>query len=133
MTNTYTESELNEFQASYEETSLWSSTYGEDGENSLDDGEHDISAELQDKIDADCRVFLDSHADTIRDCEMSRSNGSSNFTMAGHDFWLNRCGHGAGFWDGDYSEPHATVLDEAATAFGNVDLYVGDDGLIYSY
>lgn len=21
--------------------------------------------------------------------------------QAGHDFWLTRCGHGAGFWDGD--------------------------------
>ncbi len=52
--------------------------------------------------------------------------------MAAHDFWLTRCGHGAGFWDGDWPEPAATVLDNAAKAFGNVDLYVGDDGQIYA-
>lgn len=53
-------------------------------------------------------------------------------SMAGHDFWLTRCGHGAGFLDGDWPEPHASALDEAAKAFGNVDLYVGDDGRIWA-
>lgn len=33
--------------------------------------------------------------------------------------------------DGDWSEPHATRLTEAAHAFGEVNLYVGDDGRIY--
>lgn len=47
-------------------------------------------------------------------------------------FWLTRCGHGCGFWDGDWSEPAATILTDAAHAFGNVDLYVGDDGKIYA-
>ena len=49
---------------------------------------------------------------------------------AGHDFWLTRCGHGAGFWDGDWKEPHASALDALSKQFGNVDLYVGDDGKI---
>jgi hypothetical protein len=51
--------------------------------------------------------------------------------MAGHDFWLTRNGHGAGFWDGDWPEPLATVLTDAAHAFGELSPYVGDDGLIY--
>ncbi|OQM74930.1 hypothetical protein [Manganibacter manganicus] len=50
--------------------------------------------------------------------------------MAGHDFWLTRCRHGAGFWDGDWPEPAATILDNAAKAFGNADLYIGDGGKV---
>jgi hypothetical protein len=50
---------------------------------------------------------------------------------AGHDFWLTRCGHGSGFWDGDWKEPAASKLTDAAHAYGNADLYVGDDGRIY--
>ena len=48
----------------------------------------------------------------------------------GHDFWLTRCGHGAGFWDGDWPETGDT-LTEACKAYGEVYLYVGDDGRIY--
>lgn len=50
--------------------------------------------------------------------------------QAGHDFWLTRNGHGAGFWDrglGDIGE----MLSAAAKSFGSADLYVGDDGKVY--
>lgn len=36
----------------------------------------------------------------------------------GHDFWLTRNGHGAGFWDGDVPEPLATQLTEIAKSKG---------------
>lgn len=49
----------------------------------------------------------------------------------GHDFWLTRNGHGAGFWDGDWPEPYATELDKAAKSFGQVDVYLGDDGKVH--
>lgn len=48
----------------------------------------------------------------------------------GHDFWLTRNGHGVGFWDrglGDLGDK----LTDVAKSYGNCDLYVGDDGLIY--
>jgi hypothetical protein len=48
----------------------------------------------------------------------------------GHDFWLTRNHHGAGFWDGDWSDG-SDVLTEIAEAFGESDMYLGDDGLIY--
>lgn len=60
-------------------------------------------------------------------------NAAKDFDAEGricHDFWLTRCGHGCGFWDGDYGEL-GDRLTTAAKAFGEVDLYVGDDGLIY--
>ncbi len=51
--------------------------------------------------------------------------------QAGHDFWLTRNGHGCGFWDGDWKEPHATALDNASKSYGEFNLIVGDDGKIH--
>jgi len=51
-------------------------------------------------------------------------------SYAGHDLWLSRNGHGAGYFDrnlGDVGER----LQDAARALGNFDLYVGDDGKIH--
>ena len=51
--------------------------------------------------------------------------------QAGRDFWYTRNGHGCGFWDGDWPEPWADDLTQAAKAFGEVDAYLGDDGKVY--
>lgn len=40
---------------------------------------------------------------------------------AGHDFWLTRNGHGAGFGDGDWPEEAGEKLSEAARSFGGVE------------
>jgi len=47
-----------------------------------------------------------------------------DYSKAGLDFWLAQNGHGAGFWDGGWPEPRATLLTNAAESFENVDLYV---------
>jgi len=51
----------------------------------------------------------------------------------GHDLWLNRNGHGAGFWDRPelYGPITSEHLDAYARALGQVWAYVGDDGFIY--
>ena len=36
----------------------------------------------------------------------------------GHDLWLTRNGHGAGFWDGDWAEPYASIMTDAAKMLG---------------
>lgn len=46
-----------------------------------------------------------------------------------HDFWLNRNGHGAGFWDGDWEK--GDELSDASHTFGSCDIYVGDDGKLH--
>ena len=53
-----------------------------------------------------------------------------SYEQIGHDFWLTRNGHGAGFWDRDL--PFGDDLSQLAEAFGPCELYEGDDGLIYS-
>lgn len=47
----------------------------------------------------------------------------------GHDFWLTRNGHGAGFWDRGFK--NGDLLTKWAGSFGSCDLYVGDDGKIH--
>lgn len=53
--------------------------------------------------------------------------------QAGHDFWLTRNGHGSGFWDRPelYGEYPASKLTSRAESFGEINLTLGDDGLLY--
>ena len=39
--------------------------------------------------------------------------------QAGHDFWLTRNGHGAGFWDGDWQK-YGEMFTKIAQSFGEV-------------
>ena len=52
---------------------------------------------------------------------------------AAHDFILTRNGHGAGFWDGDWSEPIATKLTELCKKFGEINIYLSDENLLEVY
>lgn len=116
------------FQSAYVTAALWSSTDAEG--NPLDNGGYELSDEAQEKLDADAKAFFDAYSQhfTTDNC---KHRGCSPIEYAGHDFWLTRCGHGCGFWDGDWKEPAASLLTEAARKAGNADLYVGDDGLVY--
>ncbi len=113
-----------EFFDAYVGAALWSST-GDDA-RPLDENHDasDIAPDTLTKMRADCDAFYAATEDTLADCE--------DFAQAGHDFWLTRCGHGAGFWDGDWPDKQGAKLTKAAKRFGNVDLYIGDDGLIHA-
>lgn len=120
------------FTASYVATVLWSST--DDDGNPLDNNftADDIHTDTLARMWRDCDAFYAANQEHIEaDGAPTSSDGMGSEGRAGHDFWLTRCGHGAGFWDGDWPEPHATVLDNAAKAFGNIDLYIGDDGMVH--
>ena len=126
------------------EAALWSSNdeSDESGGNPLDQnyGLEDIAPEALERLADECKRFQSSPEwlaaleDESGDARSDRRQGygCSVEQSAGHDFWLTRCGHGAGFWDGDWREPHASALTELSKKFGNVDLYVGDDGKIYA-
>ena len=77
---------------------------------------------------ADCAKFQEENADDLATWEDGRYTAEE---MGGHDFWLTRNGHGAGFWDGDWEEAVGERLTKASEAFGQVDLYLGDDKKIY--
>lgn len=50
--------------------------------------------------------------------------------QAGHDLWLSRNGHGAGFWDRGLGQ-QGLDLHKWAKSMGEANLTVGDDGLVY--
>lgn len=71
-----------------------------------------------------------------KDCEQFQSENRNDLAnipddSAGHDFWLTRNRHGAGFWDRDYLEPIARRLTAASHKFGEIWAYVGDDDYIH--
>jgi hypothetical protein len=117
---------MDPFTIAYIEAALWSSTdeSDEQGGEPLDAnyGLDDIAPEALASILNDCEAFQQDHAEDI----------GGELERAGHDFWLTRNGHGAGFWDGDWDDDIGQRLTDASDVYGSVDLYVGDDGLIYS-
>lgn len=119
--------DISSFTLAYIEAMLWSTNdeSNDQGGDPLDDnyGPLDISVETMRAILRDCRSFYLDNYDDIRE----------DIKRAGHDFWLTREGHGCGFWDGGWPEPSATRLTKASEAFGEVWLYVGDDGRIYGH
>jgi hypothetical protein len=114
----------------YVDTALWSSTNDtENGEmgngNSFQSDNYDIedlSLCCLQQMKHDCLDFMVSNWDMIKD----------DVSQAGHDFWLTRNGHGAGFWDGDWGEFGDKLTDESKP-YGSVYLYLGDDEKIYSH
>lgn len=130
-------SDLQRFTDAYIECALWSST--DDDDVPLDDNytAADIAPETLERMRADCAKFIEQTRMVLDAVEALGVHGDT-YKTAGHDFWLTSNRHGAGFWDGDWDVevPEASgevgkVLTNAAHAFGECDLYVGDDGLIY--
>ena len=91
---------------------------------------HDgIDAGALKRMREDCKTFYNANKEDIL-C----ADGPGGYDIAGragHEFFLNRNGLGVGFWDAYWPEPHASRLADAARAYGEFNLYVGDDGLIY--
>lgn len=114
--------ELDEFTRDYIETALWSSC--DDDNEPLDKNYNisDIDPETLVKMKADCADFQKQHGHLFL-----RKEG-----QAGHDFWLTRNGHGAGFWDGGWEGEIGAKLTRGSKKYGEFNLYVGDDGKIYS-
>lgn len=112
----------NDFTTAYIRTALWTET-DEDGEP-LDKNykADDIHPDTLARMVADCARFQKSNGDRLPIVRLSR---------AGHDFWLTRNGHGAGFWDGDWPE-HGEALTASAKTYGTFDLYVGDDNKLHA-
>ena len=121
----------------YLETALWSST-GDDDEpldNEYSIADFSKSALRQAKLEVE--IFLAQTEESVSVFEdMAEENGVQlNFddTDIGHDFWLTRNGHGAGFWDKPekYGGRLAEMLSDMARRAGETDVYVGDDDLLY--
>lgn len=117
---------LDTFTRAYIECALWSSNDNADeqGGEPLDRNysASDIAPETLQRMKEDCEKFQSDNREALD--ESSIPNG-----RAGILFWLNRNGHGSGFWDEGC--PRATELAEASKARGSFNLYVGDDGQVH--
>lgn len=155
----FTVDQLDDFTTAYIETALWSSTDNSNasGGDPLDKNHslYDLPEATIKRMSDDCAKFQTQHskklkiayaiksADSIHPGDLADmpapvigrhaysfpkdGYGAGN---AGHDFWLTRNGHGCGFWDRDLGEI-GDKLTEAAKKFGEVNLYVGDDGFVH--
>lgn len=124
---------LESFTRAYLDCALWSSSIGP-GHDCAEDTSlqsagydlDDMAAESLATMREECKAFYDAN--------VSAWGEHWSDEQAGHDYWLTRNRHGAGFWDryarGDgYSI--GTRLTDASHSDGERDLYIGDDGKIY--
>jgi hypothetical protein len=130
--------ELDDFTRGYIVAALWSTNDESDerGGEPLDKNYcyDNIDDDTATSMIEDCRKFQEQYAHLFP-VGNAGSDGDGPYTWAekaGHDFWLTRCNHGVGYWDGSWPEPAATTLTEACAKWKEVDLYVGSDGVIYA-
>ncbi len=81
----------------------------------------DLSPEAHADAAREVRLFLEAAKPVLDEITHTAER-------VGHDFWLTRQGHGAGFWDGDWPEEIGEKLTALAEQFGQVDCYACDDG-----
>ena len=95
---------LDEFTIAYLECALWAESWsdGEQDPRPFDENYSisDFTPEAIQKAIADCKKFQEENAEDISDANYNHTR-DTDAAMAGHDFWLTRNGHGAGFWVGD--------------------------------
>lgn len=75
----------------------------------------------------DCEDFLKN--EEVVDILSRVSVGGYLASNAGHDFWLTRNSHGAGFWDRGLGED-GDKLSNIAETYKACEDYIGDDGLL---
>jgi hypothetical protein len=119
-------------------TALWSTNAdhldpeGTGAAGSLEDhySDVDLAPEAREAMRADLADFVH-HADPRALAFWETELGAGQI---GHDFWLTRNGHGAGFWDRFSAGIGASFgrhLTEKAKAYGESYLYAGDDGKVH--
>lgn len=107
--------DFDEFFEAYVKCALWTST---------DDDEEPLAAYSIDDIDQatlnemrdECLDFIKANAKLLNGLDPSQ---------CGHDFWLTRNGHGAGFWDRGLGDL-GNKLSDACKPYGTYDLYEFD-------
>ena len=116
--------QLDPFTQGYLEAAMWTDEPDEVIESTPEWNYDNLAPEALEGALRDCKAFQLEAADPLR---LLDSEGDDQH---GHDFWLTRNGHGAGFWDRGYGVT-GKVLTDIADKYGMTDLYLGDDGKLY--
>jgi hypothetical protein len=104
---------MKNFIAGYIACLLWLLTDENGGEIRDAYADH-ISPESMDKIRRECADFYNANRETLE-------RGGWSDEQAGHDFYLTRNRHGAGFWDREWNDETRSVrtrLTDNAHAYG---------------
>jgi hypothetical protein len=112
----------------YLECALWASN--DEHGNALDDvyTTGDISDETKQSASEACGDFVRQCVEGGIHLDMHYPGNAGG---VGHDLFLTRNRHGAGFWDRGLGEV-GDELTEIAHIMGGSDFYVGDDGQVYA-
>lgn len=128
-----TAKELKQCVDAYIECALWSSTDNSDdrGGDALDKNysASDVASKARIGATEDCRHFLAANENFI--AQAMEDDDSYDYAGVGHDLWLSRNGHGAGFFDHKGGAMCWKLLQAAARKLGECNPYVGDDGEVY--
>lgn len=125
------------YKQAFIETLIWSST--DDDGNSID---HTTTAiDTDNKIDKLITEFirLVELDPTLKSLENITEQTGNDVDRIMHDLCLTVNGHGAGFWDGDYSEDGIVEgiiggkLSAICRGLGSIEIYQGNDGGFYVY
>lgn len=118
--------DIDRFTRAYLEAAEWTECHEDNPDL---EGADSFSESAMQQAAADCKAFQNRAKQLL----VQAYEQDYDESQAGHDFWLTRNGHGAGFWD--RSELDADNIGEALTvisdSFGETYLYVGDDNLLY--
>lgn len=100
----------------------WSTCPPDDNPVPLDEayGPDDVSVEALSEIERECIDFYGANAADLADMSPEQ---------AGHDFYLTRNGHGAGFWDRGLGAAGQRLTD-AAHVYGTSELMPAGDGTL---
>lgn len=101
---------------SYVDCALWATSHCDENGNDLGTlDQFEPSRKLIAQARKDCREFLALAGSEIY---------AHNPIQVGHDFWLTRERHGAGFWDRNLGNYYEKTLTDIAHGFGDCYLYV---------
>jgi hypothetical protein len=93
-----------------------------------------LSNEAWLQAESECKDFQELASKSLQ-MAYAYAPGKYDENRAGNDFWYTRNGHWTGFWDrglgGLRTDTVGGRLSRDAQSFSSVDVYKGDDGLIY--
>lgn len=129
MAEPYTEAETAEFIEAYVEAMFWlmDEQYEQPDPPLIDH----LDEQVREEISSECKAFIEANLIDLRASETrgdyaARAEWSPQ-ARAGHDFYLTRNGHGAGFWDRGL-KTIGERLSEAAKPYGDQSIWPADDG-----
>lgn len=118
---------LTAFERGYVECALWCGVWDEESDDFS--GSASITDLTDDALGTLVHDAADFEAANRMHLDAANEMGYDDEQL-GHDFWLTRNRHGAGFWDRGLGDLGA-ILTDKAHSYGEAGLYLGANGTIH--